>query len=368
MSDVEVADAVETATLEQMSDMDIDNVYELMDVQLRERPDPVDLYRRWERQNWSVFDLDFTRDIQDWGRMPTLLKGDLLFSLSGFFLGEAAVTDTLSPLVHAAPTDDDRHFLATQLVDEARHTVFFTRFFREVLGISSIEAAKTSIEPVRVWTSDEGGFGVLFYKHLSDVTDAVRMDPADYGKWVDGIVFYHMLLEGMLALQGQRNILQGARLFGVLPAFRAGFTAVTRDESRHVNYAVYALSKAIEAGHEERVLETIHRYLDATCDVLSKPIRRFPTPTPEDLAELQAFLPAGSTPPQRNLRELLGNPVLQLQKRLRAAGVSAAPLESIATQWWARIEANFDLYEQRFGETHPARVQERTASTIGSAR
>jgi hypothetical protein len=131
---------------------------------------------------------------------------------------------------------------------------------------------------------------------------------------------------------------------------------------------VYALSKAIEAGHEGRILETVHSYLDATCDVLSKPIRPFPTPTPEDLAELQAFLPAGVTPPQRNLRELLGNPVLQLQKRLRAAGVGAAPLESISEQWSARIEANFDLYEQRFGSTHPARVQERTASTLGSAR
>ncbi len=368
MSDTDVASTVEAATLGQMSDMDIDNVYALMDVQLRERPGPVDLYRRWERQNWSVFDLDFTRDTQDWGRMPSLLKGDLLFSLSGFFLGEAAVTDTLSPLVGAAPTDDDRHFLATQLADEARHTVFFTRFFREVLGIASVEEAKASIEPVRVWTSDEGGFGVLFYKHLSEVTDAVRMDPSDYGKWIDGVVFYHMLLEGMLALHGQRNILQGLRLFGVLPAFRAGFTAVTRDESRHVNYAAYALSKAIEAGYEERILSTIHSYLDATCDVLSKPIRRFTPPTSEDMADLQAFLPAGSTPPQRNLRDLLGNPVLQLQKRLRAAGVGDAPLESISVQWWARIEANFDVYEQRFGEVHPARAQERTASTLGSAR
>src|ERR687891_1075413 len=140
MTDVDVAKQVEAANLEQMESMDIEDVYTLMDVQLRERPGPRELYYRWERQNWSAGDIDLTKDKEDWQMLPEMLRNEILGIFLAFFLGEAAVTDTLSPLVHAAPTDDDRHFLATQLVDEARHTVFFTRFFREVLGMDFEEA------------------------------------------------------------------------------------------------------------------------------------------------------------------------------------------------------------------------------------
>lgn len=56
-------------------------------------------------------------------------------SLSAFFKGEACVTDTLGPYVTAMPDEEMRIFLTTQLSDEARHTVFFARFFREVLGV-----------------------------------------------------------------------------------------------------------------------------------------------------------------------------------------------------------------------------------------
>ncbi|MGH9198856.1 MAG: hypothetical protein ACRD1T_24400, partial [Acidimicrobiia bacterium] len=61
MSDVDVAQRVEAAKLNEMSEMNIDDVYVLMDVQLRDRPGPRDLYKRWERQNWSVYDIDLTK-------------------------------------------------------------------------------------------------------------------------------------------------------------------------------------------------------------------------------------------------------------------------------------------------------------------
>ena len=51
-----------------------------------------------------------------------------------FFIGEERVTTELLPFAIAAPTDDQRIFLASQIADEARHCVFFDRFYREVLG------------------------------------------------------------------------------------------------------------------------------------------------------------------------------------------------------------------------------------------
>ena len=52
-----------------------------------------------------------------------------------FFYGEDAVADGLSPYIEAAPKEEQKYFLATQQVDEARHAVFFHRFFKEVIGV-----------------------------------------------------------------------------------------------------------------------------------------------------------------------------------------------------------------------------------------
>ena len=44
------------------------------------------------------------------------------------------MTDNLSPFIDAAPREEQKYFLATQQVDEARHAVFFKRFMHEVVG------------------------------------------------------------------------------------------------------------------------------------------------------------------------------------------------------------------------------------------
>ncbi|MGH2808953.1 MAG: ribonucleotide-diphosphate reductase subunit beta [Actinomycetota bacterium] len=342
MSDVDIAQTVEAAKLSDMADMEIDDVYTLMDVQLRDRPGPRDLYRRWEKQNWSVYEIDFAKDASDWATFPDAMKDQLILGFSGFFLGEAAVTDTLSPLVHAAPTDEDRLFLTTQLVDEARHTIFFDRFFRDVLGKEGLPAARRMSDKIGYTADHNRGYSKLFYKDLVDVTEAVRIDPGDYGKWVDAVVVYHMLVEGMLALAGQKRILNVARLFNVLPGFRAGFTMVTRDESRHVNYGVYALQRAVEQGFADRIVATTLRHIEPTCDVVSAPFIQIP-PVPPEI--MRAF-------PIRASWEF---GVAQLRKRLKSAGIGDGGLDTIAETWWKRAEENLDEYEERFGEPHPVR-------------
>jgi len=134
----EVVEKVERATLPELRGIDIDDVYTQMDWLLASRPTPLDLYNRWEKQNWKTQDLDFSEDRQHWDSMTGVFEGfreELQRSFTLFFVGEQAVTDTLSPLVHAAPDEQSRIFLSTQLVDEARHSVFFSRFFSDVIGI-----------------------------------------------------------------------------------------------------------------------------------------------------------------------------------------------------------------------------------------
>ena len=135
----DVVERVEGASLSEMRNVDIDDVYVQMDWVLQQRATPMDLYHRWEKQNWSTQDLDFAEDKQHWSDMTGVFEGfrtELQRTFTLFFIGEQAVTDTLSPLVHAAPDEPSRIFLSTQIVDEARHSVFFSRFFEQVVGVS----------------------------------------------------------------------------------------------------------------------------------------------------------------------------------------------------------------------------------------
>src|SRR5919106_3684911 len=100
---------VEETRLDGLKDLDIEEVYTHIDVLLRERPGPLDLYRRWEQQQWSATDLDFSTDRDHWnGLFSPFLQESLQTIFSGFFVGEYAVTDTLSPLLIGAPDEESR--------------------------------------------------------------------------------------------------------------------------------------------------------------------------------------------------------------------------------------------------------------------
>src|SRR3954452_23984149 len=120
-----------------------------------------DLYARWERGNWSATEIDFTRDRADWHERltPEQRRGALcLYAL--FLHGEDSVADNLSPYIDAAPREEQKYFLATQQADEARHSVFFTRFLREVVGIEGpIHSQLETTFPQLTW-----GFRKTFAK------------------------------------------------------------------------------------------------------------------------------------------------------------------------------------------------------------
>ena len=91
-----------------------------------------------------------------------------LWNYALFFWGEDAVADGLSPYVDAAPLEEQKYFLATQQVDEARHAVFFKRFMDEVAGIGGTTGeALEAIRPQLTW-----GFVQVFDRLERDVRRA----------------------------------------------------------------------------------------------------------------------------------------------------------------------------------------------------
>ena len=349
----EVVDRVENASLADLRRVDIEDVYKQMDWLLDSRPTPIDLYHRWESQNWSTQDLDFSEDKAHWQSLEGPFEGiriELQRSFTLFFVGEQAVTDTLSPLVHGAPDEGSRIFLSTQLVDEARHTVFFSRFFSDVIGISGgLSEALALLRDKTV-----GGFRQLFDEDLVNATEAVRRDPHDYGAWIEGITVYHLIVEGMLALTGQKFLLNTLREMQILPGFYAGFTAVARDESRHVNFGVRAI---LEAGIKDekmltRVEDTIRRLLPQACRIVAAPDRRFaidPRDTPDNLRispyDVRAFS------------------LNSLTKRLRVAGLSDDVCEDITRTGIGYYDSAWAEYEDLHGVDHPRRFYDEMAAS-----
>ena len=214
---------------------DLDQIAESPKVSLR------DLYYRWERTNWSAQELDFTQDVADWNGLGDDVTERLLWVMSMFFHGEECVTATLAPWVDSAPDEEMQLFLATQLADEARHTVFFDRFFGEVVGAQGDMRDRLAWSRPRV----SPGFEKVFYEMLPAVAKEVRDHPRDPVVFARGVAMYHILLEGTLAVPGQKYILAFCRDRKTLPAFRSGFTAVARDESRHVGAGVRILQDLI---------------------------------------------------------------------------------------------------------------------------
>src|SRR2546423_12746237 len=108
-----------------------------------------DLYSRWEHGNWKTSEFDFSQDREDWHeKFSDLERRAALWNYAMFFHGEDSVADNLSPYIDAAPREEQKYFLTTQQVDEARHAVFFARFMSEVVDAGdSISASLPTTQP-----------------------------------------------------------------------------------------------------------------------------------------------------------------------------------------------------------------------------
>jgi ribonucleotide reductase beta subunit family protein with ferritin-like domain len=199
-----------------------------------------DLYARWEKGNWRATELDFTQDRVDWHEtFSDLERRAALWNYSMFFHGEDSVTDNLSPYIDAAPKEEQKYFLATQQVDEARHAVFFGRFMREVVDRGDdIGGSLTATAPELTW-----GFRKTF-AYLDKVADGLRKDRS-IPNFAAAITMYHLLVEATLAQPGQHFIEGYVTERNILPGFAEGMHNVSRDEQRHIGFGVKCLADCV---------------------------------------------------------------------------------------------------------------------------
>jgi putative sterol carrier protein len=215
-----------------------------------------DLYARWERGNWSATELDFSEDARQWREdFSDFERTAALWNYCLFFWGEDAVADNLSPYIDAAPHEEQKYFLATQQVDEARHAVFFKRFMQEVCGIgdgsvaSGLEAIKPQLTP---------GFRKIFDR-LDRAADELRADRSR-AQLAAAVTLYHVVIEASLAQPGQHFICKYLEERDQLPAFRQGMQNIAADEQRHIGFGVKLLAD-LRREDPERVPRAVSRML-----------------------------------------------------------------------------------------------------------
>lgn len=268
-----------------------------------------DLYQRWERGNWSATALDFSQDAIDWReKFDDFTRAAAKWNYSLFFYGEDSVAQNLSPYIDAAPLEEQKYFLTTQQVDEARHAIFFKRFYEEVIGVEagSIGSVLAATQPDLTW-----GFRKVFNR-LDRMADELRADRS-LPKFAQAIVLYHFVVEATLAQTGQHFIADYLDRMNVLPGFREGLENVSLDEQRHIGFGV-------------RVLADLNRQDPEVKDAVA-----------ELLAEVMPYALGVFVPPNwderyievfgETLEGVYASGIRSIESKLRAAGL---PLEEMS--------------------------------------
>ena len=205
-----------------------------------------DLYTRWEQNNWEAMSIDFSKDRAGWDALNEIQQKSALWLYSMFFFGEDSVTDNLSPYIDAAPKEEQKYFLATQQVDEARHAIFFHRFFKEVIGAGDTVAATLAFTESQLnW-----GYRKVFDR-LERMGEELSRDRS-LPKFAQAITLYHLVVEATLAQPGQHFIEDFFANSGTMPGFSEGMGNVSRDEQRHIGFGVKVLSELFRESDECR--------------------------------------------------------------------------------------------------------------------
>jgi ribonucleotide reductase beta subunit family protein with ferritin-like domain len=204
-----------------------------------------DLYARWEQGNWRASEIDFSVDREQWnGTLTDVERRGALWTYAMFFHGEDSVAGNLSPYIDAAPKEEQKYFLATQQVDEARHAVLFGRFMREVVGAGTdMASALEATDGGLTW-----GFCKVFAR-LDKMASELGRDRSK-PKLAQAITLYHLVIEAMLAQPGQHFIEEGLAKRDLLPGFREGIGNVSRDEQRHIAFGVKMISELVREDSE----------------------------------------------------------------------------------------------------------------------
>jgi ribonucleoside-diphosphate reductase beta chain len=198
---------------------------------------PMRLYHKAKKLGiWDPRSIDLQQDALDWQRCSAEEQDVILGQTALFQAGEESVTLDLLPLIMAVAQEgrlEEEMFLTTFLWEEAKHTEFFRRFIDEVIQT-----------PQDLHHYHTPSYRKLFYEELPQTMYALLTDRSPQAL-ARASVTYNMIVEGVLAETGYHSYSDMLEKNNLMPGLRQGIAYLKRDESRHIAYGVFLISRLV---------------------------------------------------------------------------------------------------------------------------
>lgn len=245
---------------------------ELRPIESRFRLDPEvmagAIYRKYEkatRKIWDAKQLDYEQDASDWARLTEPQRAGIATITVRFEAGEQEVTNELGPMLaaaHALGRFDWVMFISTFMLEEARHSEFFTLWHARVPELLT-PAEKAAYWPAREHTVDPLGrfaAGEPVYEGLPrygrQLSAAVESgdETAIERAFVRFATLYCVWVEGVLTMPSYEIVIDTTQLWDALPTLRQGFRNILGDEGRHITFGTEACRILIAKNPEYEAL------------------------------------------------------------------------------------------------------------------
>lgn len=212
--------------------------------------------RLWEKAKtlgiWNPADVDLRSDAEDWQQLDGPER-DLVLRLTAQFQGgEESVAYDLLPLLQVMAREErieEEMFLTSYLWEEAKHVEAFSRFLEEV--------TQTHGEVEHYFTP---AYRQIFFEEQPRAMERLLSDPSPEAL-AEASVVYQMITEGVLAETGYHAYYTVLDRVGIMPGMKTLIRNIQRDESRHVAYGVFLLSRLV-AEHGEALWSLIDQQMN----------------------------------------------------------------------------------------------------------
>jgi len=203
--------------------------------------------RLWEKAKiygiWNPATIDFSQDKIDFDGLDDNEKNFIMQTISQFQAGEEAVTLDLLPLIMAVAKEgrlEEEMFLTSFLWEEAKHVDGFNRFINEVTNFGSVDINHMMVPSYRL----------IFDQLLPDSLNALKDDPSPVNQVIASTT-YNMIVEGVLAETGYYGLFKVLDEKQMMPGLREFVGKLKQDESRHIAYGIYLISRLVAENGEE---------------------------------------------------------------------------------------------------------------------
>ena len=203
---------------------------------------PMRLWQKAKRLGiWNPSDIDLTQDKLDWQGLKANEQDYLLRLCSQFLAGEESVTLDLLPLIMTVAEEgriEEEIYLTSFLWEEAKHVEGFRRFLDEVAQ-----------EHGDLTRFGNAAYDKIFYEELPNAMNRLRTDTSIEAQ-IRASTTYNMIIEGVMAETGYYSFHKVLTRNNLMPGMQQFVANLKRDESRHIAFAIYFLSRLV-AEHGE---------------------------------------------------------------------------------------------------------------------